>query len=176
MHYERQGTNFVADERGHPTSRAIRKYGRELYIKCSNFPWVLQLPNRSDRRIHIRNFLLYLIKEKKVLPSTVNIYSAAIRFLFAVTLNRTLNYLQIPRQKKRKTFPEILTREEVSAIIESCQNIKHKAMLMVVYSSGLRVSEAARLKIQHIDSKSMHLFVDMVKVAKIVILYSQKFA
>ena len=115
---------------------------------------------------YIRNFLWYLIKEKKAKPSTVNTHSAAIRFLFAVTLNKTLNYLQIPRQKKRKTFPEILTREEVHSIIESCKNIKHKAMLMVVYSSGLRVSEAAALKIQHIDSKNMRLFVDCGKGGK----------
>lgn len=54
----------------------------------------------------IRDFLFYLIKEKEVKPQTVNSYSAAIRFLFAVTLNRNLNYLQIPRQKKRKTLPE----------------------------------------------------------------------
>lgn len=105
----------------------------------------------------IRNFLWYLIKEKKAAPTTVNTYSAAIRFLFAVTFNRTLNYLQIPRQKKRRTLPEVLTREEVFSIIESCKNIKHKAMLMVVYSSGLRVSEAAALKIQHIDSKNMRV-------------------
>lgn len=114
----------------------------------------------------IRNFLWYLIQEKKSSPGTVNTYSAAIRFLFAVTLNRTLNYLQIPRQKKRKTLPEVLTREEVFSIIEHCQNIKHKAMLMVVYSSGLRVSEAAALKIQHIDSKTMRVFVECGKGGK----------
>lgn len=114
----------------------------------------------------IRNFLKYLIHEKKSSPSTVNIYSAAIRFLFAVTLNRTLNYLQIPRQKKRKTLPEVLTREEVFSIIEHCQNLKHKAMLMVIYSSGLRVSEAAALKIQHIDSKTMRVFVECGKGGK----------
>lgn len=114
----------------------------------------------------IRNFLQYLIHEKKSSPGTINIYSAAIRFLFAVTLNRTLNYLQIPRQKKRKTLPEVLTREEVFSIIEHCQNLKHKAMLMVIYSSGLRVSEAAALKIQHIDSKTMRVFVECGKGGK----------
>ena len=96
----------------------------------------------------------------------MNSYSAAIRFLFAVTLNRTLNYLQIPRQKKRKTLPEVLTREEVFSIIESCENIKHKAILMVIYSSGLRVSEAAALKIQHIDSKTMRVFIEYGKGGK----------
>ena len=114
----------------------------------------------------IRRFLLHLIHEKKVSPGTVNVYSAAVRFLFAVTLNRTLNYLQIPRQKKRKTLPEVLTRSEVHSILESCQNIKHKAMLTLVYSAGLRVSEAAALKIQHIDSKNMRLFVQNGKGGK----------
>ncbi|MDQ8739307.1 site-specific integrase [Paenibacillus sp. LHD-38] len=114
----------------------------------------------------IRKFLQYLIHEKKSLPGTVNTYSAAIRFLFAVTLNRTLNYLQIPRQKRRKAFPEVLTREEISTIMTGCENIKHKAMLMVVYSSGLRVSEAAALKVQHIDSKNMRVFVECGKGGK----------
>ena len=129
----------------------------------------LEYCNRPAEQLNehdIRNFLLYLINEKKSSPGTVNCYSAAIRFLFAVTFNRTLNYLQIPRQKKHRAFPEILTREEVFEIIESCKNIKHKAMLMVVYSSGLRVSEAAALKIQHIDSMNMRLFVDYGKGGK----------
>ena len=117
-----------------------------IFLEYCNRP-VEQL-NEHD----IRNFLFYLMKEKKVKPQTVNTYSAAIRFLFAVTLNRTLNYLQILRQKRRKTLPEVLMREEVTSIIDSCLNIKHKAMLMVAYSSGLRVSEVAALKMQHIDS------------------------
>ena len=131
-----------------------------IFLEYCNRP-VEQL-NEHD----IRNFLYYLIKEKKVMPQTVNTYSAAIRFLFAVTLNHTLNYLQIPRQKKRKTLPEVLTREEVYSIINSCLNIKHKAMLMVSYSSGLRVSEVAALKMQHIDSKNMRLFVEDGKGGK----------
>ena len=126
----------------------------------------------SDRPIEqlnaedIRRFLLHLVHEKKLSPGTVNVYSAAIRFLFAVTLNRTLNYLQIPRQKKHKTLPEVFTRDEVNSILESCQNIKHKAMLSVVYSSGLRVSEAAALKVRHVDSNNMRLFVQNGKGGK----------
>lgn len=131
-----------------------------IFLEYCNRP-VDQL-NEHD----IRNFLYYLINDKKVMPQTVNTYSAAIRFLFAVTLNRTLNYLQIPRQKKRKILPDVLTRQEVSSIIDSCLNIKHKAMLMVVYSSGLRVSEAAALKMQHVDSKKMRLFVQCGKGGK----------
>jgi integrase/recombinase XerD len=131
-----------------------------LFLDYCNRP-VEQL-NEHD----IRNYLYHLINEKKVASQTVNTHSAAIRFLFAVTLNHTLNYLQIPRQKKRRTLPELLTREEISSIIGSCSNIKHRAMLMVTYSSGLRVSEAAALKLQHIDSKNMRLFVEDGKGGK----------
>ena len=147
--------------------RGFSKNTLESYT--SNARIFLEYCNRPVEQLNeydIRNFLWYLINEKKASPATVNTYSAAIRFLFAVTFNRTLNYLQIPRQKKRKTFPEVLTREEVFSIIESCKNIKHKAMLMVVYSSGLRVSEAAALKMQHIDSKNMRVFVEGGKGGK----------
>lgn len=131
-----------------------------IFLEYCNHP--VEELNEQD----IRKFLLYLINEKKASPGTVNVYSAAIRFFFAVTLNRTLNYLQIPRQKKRRTLPEILSRDEIFSIIESCRNIKHKAMLMVVYSAGLRVSEVAALKTSHIDSKSMRIFVDAGKGGK----------
>lgn len=147
--------------------RGLSKHTLESYtINARIFLEYSKRPIDQLDEYDIRNFLWYLIDEKKSSPSTVNNYSAAIRFLFAVTLNRTLNYLQIPRQKKRKTFPAVLTKDEVSSIIENCQNIKHKAMLMVIYSSGLRVSEAATLKIQHIDSKAMRLFVACGKGGK----------
>ncbi|MFZ3102957.1 MAG: phage integrase N-terminal SAM-like domain-containing protein [Desulfitobacteriaceae bacterium] len=75
-----------------------------IFIDYSNRP-IEQLDEYD-----IRNFLWYLIKEKKALPSTVNTYSAAIRFLFAVTLNRTLNYLQIPRYSPVLIFSDVAIR------------------------------------------------------------------
>jgi integrase/recombinase XerD len=114
----------------------------------------------------IRKFLLYLIREKKTLPRTMNHYGAAIRFLYAVTLNQSLNYLQLPHQKVRKTLPEILSREEISSIIDGCKTLKHKALLLVAYSAGLRVSEVAALRIKDIDSKGMRIFVNSGKGGK----------
>lgn len=147
--------------------RGLSKNTLESYtLNARIFLEYCKRPAEKLNEHDIRNFLWHLINEKKASPGTVNSYSAAIRFLFAVTLNRTLNYLQIPRQKKRKTLPEVLTREEVFSIIESCKNIKHKAMLMVIYSAGLRVSEAAALKIHHIDSKTMRVFVECGKGGK----------
>jgi site-specific recombinase XerD len=94
-----------------------------------------------------------------VAPATVNTYSAAIRFLFAVTLNRTLNYLQIPRQKAPKVLPALLSRAQVAAVLAQCDNLKHRALLTLIYGSGLRVSEAAALTVDAIDSPAGRVFV-----------------
>ncbi len=114
----------------------------------------------------IRHFLLYLIQEKKFATKTINLHSSAIRFLFAVTLDRPLNYLQVPRMKNQKKLPVLLPREEVFSLFEHCPNLKHRAMLMVIYSAGLRVSEAATLKVHHIDSKAMRVLVACGKGGK----------
>jgi len=111
--------------------------------------------NESDAR----EYLIHLLQEGKVSTGTINLCNAAIRFFFAVTLNRTMNYLQLPRFKKQKTLPEVPTREEVQQIICDCHNLKHKAFFLVAYGGGLRVSEVAALRVKDIDSKSMRIFV-----------------
>lgn len=114
----------------------------------------------------VRSYLIEMLQSGKVTPQTVNAYNAAIRFFFAITLNRTMNYLQMPRFKKRKTLPEILTREEIYVLFESCLNLKHKAMFMLSYGSGLRIGEVAALRVQDIDSKTMRVFVKNGKGGK----------
>lgn len=106
-----------------------------------------------------REFLIHLMHEGRLDTSSINMHNAAIRFLFAVTLNRTINYLQLPRFKKAKTLPEILSREETQRLIGGCANVKHKAFLLLAYGGGLRVSEIAALRVKDIDSKVMRIFV-----------------
>lgn len=107
----------------------------------------------------VRRFLEHLIIVKKLRPRTVNQHSAAIRFFFAVGLNRTMNYLQIPLMKVPKDLPDILTKEEANKIIGVCENKKHKALMLLAYGSGLRTGEIEKLKPRDIDSKQMRVFV-----------------
>lgn len=107
----------------------------------------------------VRRFIRYLKEEKHLAPVTVNTYSAAIRFFFAVSLNRPMNYLQIPLMKVPKKLPNILTREEVRDLIRVCTNTKHRALLLLAYGSGLRCGEIERLRVKDIDSKEMRIFV-----------------
>ena len=106
-----------------------------------------------------RRFLAYLITEKNLSPRTVNQHSSSIRFFFAIGLNRHMNYLQMPLMKVPKTLPDVLTREEVGALIEVCLNAKHRAIILLAYGSGLRTGEIQRLRASEIDSKEMRILV-----------------
>jgi site-specific recombinase XerD len=62
---------------------------------------------------------------------------------------------EVRRPRKDKKLPIVLSKEEVAKILSSVDNIKHRAMLMLAYSAGLRVGEIVRLKIEDIDSERM---------------------
>jgi len=106
-----------------------------------------------------RDYLISLMRDGRLSPGTINLHNSAIRFFFAVTMNKTLNYLQLPRFKKRKTLPEVLTREETQRLIGECVNVKHRSYLLLAYGGGLRIGEIAAIRVKDIDSKSMRIFV-----------------
>ena len=60
---------------------------------------------------------------------------------------------EIKRPRKDKKLPIVLSKGEVSKIISSISNIKHKAILMLIYSAGLRISEVMKLKVEDIDAE-----------------------
>jgi len=140
--------------------RGLSRHTFESYlIHTRIFLEYCNRPIEELNEVDVRQFLGHLIVETKLSPGTVNSYSSAIRFFFAVTLNRTMNYLQIPRIKEPKTLPEILTRDEVTELINYSGGVKHKALLLLAYGSGLRINEIACLKVRDIDSNSMRVFV-----------------
>ena len=107
----------------------------------------------------IRDYLYYLLKEKKAAQSSMNQAYSALKFFYEKTLERDWNGDRIPRSKIPKKLPSILSREEVQAIFSKVGNLKHRTMLMLIYSGGLRVNEATHLKLLDLDSKRM-----MIKV------------
>ena len=123
-------------------------------------------PAESMDEENIRAFISHLISVKKLSASTVNVYNAALRFLFAVTLNRSLNYRQIPNMKKIRGVPEILTKDELSRVFENVSNLQNKAVLMTMYGTGVRISEACSLRVRDIDSEAMRVFVNHGKGGK----------
>lgn len=111
----------------------------------------------------IQQYILYLKREKKLSAGTINNYISAIRFFYTYVLGKEWDQKKIPRMKRRTYFPVIPPREDVMAILNATTNLKHKAILALVYGSGLRVSEVARLRICDICSKTMQVRVEHAK-------------
>ena len=100
----------------------------------------------------IREYQLFLIKEKGVaLPTYIQIVSG-LRFLYANTLQRQVGVERIPFPRYEKKLPVILSREEVKALLEAPKNLGHRTILTTMYAAGPRISEVAHLKVSDIDS------------------------
>lgn len=112
---------------------------------------------------HVRDFLHHAISIRKLSCEYVNSCYSAIRFLYEAVFERDWNMKHIPRIKKKRKFPEVLSKDEILKIINSLDNLKHKAMLVTAYSAGLRVSDVANLKIIDVDSNNMQLFIRQSK-------------
>ncbi len=104
---------------------------------------------------HVHEYKLHLIRRLKRTPATINQHIAAIRFFFIYVLKKRWNDRDIPSIKMRRKLPLILSQDEIVLIFNSVTNIKHRTMLMGLYSCGLRKSELTRLKYQDIDSQRM---------------------
>jgi site-specific recombinase XerD len=103
----------------------------------------------------IRDYLRYLVAERAVSRSAFVQTTAALRFLYRTTLDRPgmIPHLPYPRQKRR--HPIVLSRGEVARLLKAMGNVKHRAVAMVQYGSGLRISEALGLELSDIDSERM---------------------
>jgi site-specific recombinase XerD len=88
------------------------------------------------------------------------------KFYYEKVLGREKFFWEIPRPKKAQQLPKFFNQTEIAGIINSINNKKHKAMLMLAYGAGLRVSEVVALKTFDIDSKRMSIFIRAAKGKK----------
>jgi integrase/recombinase XerD len=103
----------------------------------------------------IRAYQVYLINERKLNARTVGHHTAALRFFYCKTLKRAYPIEEVPYPKVPRSLPTILTQEEAVRLIDSASNLFHRAMLMTVYSTGMRRAEMCQLKVEDIDSDRM---------------------
>jgi integrase/recombinase XerD len=104
----------------------------------------------------IRRYQLYLLNQKKYAPGTVEIRMSALRFLYKKTLKRRdLSFDDLVYPKRPKRLPVVLSPEEVTRLIEATPNPMHRTILMVLYGTGIRRTEASLLQVSDIDSQRM---------------------
>ena len=111
----------------------------------------------------IRRFIFHMKDNESKKASTINVYTAAIRFFFEYTLGYVWDPKKIPKMKRDRQLPVILTREQVGLLIDSMDNYKHKAITSTMYSSGLRVSEVCRLRYEDIRRSQRMIHVPLSK-------------
>ncbi len=112
---------------------------------------------------HVMEFSRYLVTEREVSASYQNLAINAIKFYFERVLGGKRRFYRIERPEKEKKLPTVCSTEEIQAILENTINLKHKAILMTIYSAGLRISELIQLKLSDIDSKRMQIRVENSK-------------
>jgi integrase/recombinase XerD len=103
----------------------------------------------------LRTYQAYLLRERKLTPGTVINQVAALRFFFVKTLKRHQFRDFLPYPQDRRRLPTVLSREEVSRLINAAGNLFRRTLLMTLYGTGMRRAELARLKVSDIDSQRM---------------------
>ena len=115
--------------------------------------------NLLDLEKHeIESYVGMLIKKYGISESKQNAVINAIKFYYERVLGQRREYYKIQRPKKSRTLPSVLSMDEVTRLLQQPKNIKHRAILMVIYSAGLRISEVINLRISDVCSKEGFLY------------------
>ena len=125
----------------------VKEFERFLFHHNCNDP--MQLDER-----HIRAYLLH-IKENGAGDSLVNQAVNAIKFYYEVVQDMPNRFYQMERPRKFRSLPKVISAEGVKKMIERCPNLKHRCIIMLLYSAGLRRGEMLSLKLKDIDSQRM---------------------
>jgi integrase len=116
---------------------------------------------------HIRQWQAHLLHERKLAVGTVVNHVAALRFFFRRVLKRRLPMDSIPYPKyTHHRTPRVLSPDEVARLIEAAGTLQARAILMALYSTGLRRSELVHLRVEDIDSERMVIHVHKGKGGK----------
>jgi integrase/recombinase XerD len=114
----------------------------------------------------IRQYFLYLLKEKKVAESTFRIHLYGIRFFYEITLQRPWPVLTLIRPRHSQTLPVVLSPQEVRSLLALVVNPKAGMCLRMIYACGLRLREGTHLQVSDIDPHRMLVHVPQGKGGK----------
>lgn len=141
-------------------SKSTAKTYISFFEKFINYYKKIELKNFDEN--DIRNYMQIMVHEGKS-SSYLNQLVNSIKFYFEVVLGMPNRYYMLERPIKKKMLPKVISKNEVLRIINCTNNIKHKCVVSLLYSSGIRRGELLNLKLQDIDSERMLIFVNSGK-------------
>ena len=127
------------------TQKSYLRYAQRFVDHYGRSP--LRLGERE-----VRDFLLHLVREERVAPSTQIVCVASLKFLYDVTLKRPQVVESIPYPKKPLVLPVVLSGSEVRRLLDCIAAVQHRTICVVMYATGLRVTEACNLQPSDIDA------------------------
>lgn len=147
----------------------IRKYSQKtrkayLYYNRSILEFTCKIPEEITTG-DIRDYLDHLVTAKKLAVSSINIALNALKFHYQ-DLRQIPVLSEIRRPRRDKKLPTVFSTDEILRILSVPMNVKHRAMLAVIYSAGLRVSEAANLRLEDIDRSRKAILIRSAKGRK----------
>lgn len=152
------------------SSKTVKQY---LYFNGDFLKFIKKQPfqvNQND----IYHYLSYLANTLKKESSTINVAYSALKFYYNNLADYDI-FKSIKRPKKDKILPDVLSKSEVQKLLEVTKNLKHKALLSLIYSCGLRVSEAVKLKFSDLDFERNIINIKQAKGKKDrITLFSKK--
>lgn len=127
-------------------------------LHAHQFATFIGKPIASAQEEDIKHYLAYLMQQKRK-PRSINLKLSALKFLFKEVLKKPEVIASIKSQKTSKKLPIYLSKEEISKLLTSTTNPKHKLLIEILLSSGLRISECINLKTQDINPEEKTIVV-----------------
>ncbi len=138
----------------------IKTYLNNFRLFLKHYPDIEPAEISPDQ---IREYIIYLVENKKYSVSSQNNAINAIRFYYTKVLGQELEDFYAPRPHKPKSTPKVLNEQEVAAILKNVTDLRDKCMVFLVYSAGLTPSEIIYLKPEDINSSSMKIYISSAK-------------
>lgn len=159
VHTRKRADNFIFCPNSYLQKLELKKYANntvKTYVSC--FEDFINYYNKSDvdslDENDVRNYLGFLIKMDRS-DSYINQAINSIKFYYETVLGMPNRFYSIERPRKKRKLPIVLSKEDISLMIKNTNNLKHKCIISLLYSAGLRRSELLNLKLTDIESKRM---------------------
>jgi hypothetical protein len=145
------------------SSSTIKTYLNEM---AQLLQTIKDIPADELKPEHLKRYLVYCYEKLGLKENTLHSRINAMKFYYEKVLGREKFFWEIPRPKKQQLLPRFFNQNDLVSIIKATGNIKHKVMLMLCYSAGLRVSEVVSMKTRNIDESRMSILIEQAKGKK----------
>ena len=140
--------------------RGLSKETIECYSSCLSL-FMRNFKGRKPKDITLGDIKRYsqALSNRGQSNRYINMQLSAIRFFYSHVCKPCFEIGEIPSLKEHKKLPMVFSQEEIKSILSALKNIKHRAMLTLLYSTGMRINELVNLRVEDVDSKAMLIFI-----------------